>query len=138
MTILFKDPEIGELCQVAGWGRVPRKKYYIDDEGNKREHKGPIDLMEVCVPIVDINKCRNRYLVHLAAESHSKVTELKDFKEKIIDQIDTVYDGMNICAGSNYKDSCRVRYMVCFHSHITGKILLYTTTRGKIPNILGN
>ena len=24
------------------------------------------------------------------------------------------------------------------HSHITGKILLYTTTRRKIPNILGN
>ena len=136
--MLFQDPKIGELCQVAGWGRVPRKKYYIDEEGNKREHKGPIDLMEVCVPIVDINKCRNRYLVHLAAESHSKVTELKDFKEKIIDQIDTVYDGMNICAGSNYKDSCRVRYMVCFHSHITGKFLLHTTTRRKIPNILGN
>ena len=25
-----------------------------------------------------------------------------------------------------------------FHSHIKGKILLYTTTRRKIPNILGN
>ena len=94
---------------MAGWGRVQKKKHYSDEEG-KHEHKGPKHLMEVCVPIVDINKCRNRYLVHLAAESYSEVTKLKDFKEKIIDQIDTVYDGMNICAGSNYKDSCRVRF----------------------------
>ena len=27
---------------------------------------------------------------------------------------------------------------IIIHSHITGKILLYTTTRRKIPNILGN
>ena len=122
MTILFQDPENDELCQVAGWGRVPRKKYYTDEEGNKHEHKGPIDLMEVCVPIVDINKCRNRYLVHLAAVSYSNVTKLKDFKNKIIDQIDTVYDGMNICAGNNFKDSCRVRFMVRFQfSHYEKK-----------------
>ena len=48
LTMLFQDPENGEICQVAGWGRVQREKTYTDDEGNERKHKGPVDLMEVC------------------------------------------------------------------------------------------
>ena len=31
-----------------------------------------------------------------------------------------------------------IKIIMLYHSHITGKILLYTTTRRKIPNIFGN
>ena len=50
--MLFQDPENGEICQVAGWGRVQREKTYTDDEGNERKHKGPVDLMEVNISLV--------------------------------------------------------------------------------------
>ena len=50
--MLFQDPENGEICQVAGWGRVQREKTYTDDEGNERKHKGPVDLMEVNISSV--------------------------------------------------------------------------------------
>jgi hypothetical protein len=69
---------------------------------------------KVCVPIMDINECRNGHLIHTAATNYDSVTELLDFKKKVTDQIDTIYDDMNICAGSNYKDSCQVRFMLCF------------------------
>ena len=110
----LKGPEIGEFCQVAGWGREQKEKYVFDDERHEIPYKAPTDLMEVCVPIVDINECRNNYLVKNAHKNN--VSSLVDFKKKVGFQIDWVYDGINICAGSNSKDSCAVRFIVyCGH-----------------------
>ena len=112
MTILFQDPENGEMCQVGGWGRVHKKQFYTTvDNGKKigRQWDAQTDMMEVCVPIVDINDCRNNYIVKKA-----NTTKLSNFKQEIKGQIDWIYDGINICAGSDSKDSCNVRFIVCF------------------------
>ena len=69
--------------------------------------------LEVCVPIVNISECRNNYIVNNALENFN-VDLLSDFKQYVEEQIDWVYDGMHICAGSNSKDACMVRFMVCF------------------------
>ena len=53
---------------------------------------------------MDTNDCRNNYKVNKAKKSN---TELSDFKQKLKQQIDYVYDGISICAGSNSKDSCK-------------------------------
>jgi hypothetical protein len=96
---LFKDPEDGELCQVGGWGRVTK-----EDTFRKviQTHE-----LEVCVPIVNISECRNNYIVNNAG-----VEKLSEFKQHVEEQIDWVYDGMHICAGSNSKDACMVRFIV--------------------------
>ena len=94
------------MCQVGGWGRVHKKKF--DENGTS--WRAPTDMMEVCVPIVDINNCRNNYIVKEA--NKNQTTKLSDFKQKVTAQIDWIYDGINICAGSSSKDSCVVRYIV--------------------------
>ena len=110
----FQDPEIGEHCQVAGWGRDRKEPHVYDNETRILiPYKAPTNLMEVCVPIVDINECRNNYLVHFAG-ANWKVNSLLNFKQKVEFQIDWIYNGINICAGSNSKDSCTVRFIVCF------------------------
>ena len=79
-------------------------------------YKNPTNLMEVCVPIVDINSCRNNYIV-----DNAKILEmhrLSNFKQKAEGQLDLVYDDINICAGSSSKDSCQVRFIVCTQSCI--------------------
>ena len=108
--LFFKDPEIGEFCQVAGWGRDRKEKYVYDDERHLIPYKAPTDLMEVCVPIVDANDCRNNYIVNKAKKRDTD--KLSDFKQNLKHQIDNVYDGINICAGSNSKDSCSVRFCI--------------------------
>ena len=103
------------MCQVGGWGRVHKKPYYTIEENGKitesthigTPRRAPTDMMEVCVPIVDINNCRNNYIVKQANK-----TRLSDFKQKVTKQIDWIYDGMSICAGSSSKDSCVVRCRV--------------------------
>ena len=67
--------------------------------------------LEVCVPIVNISECRNNYIVKLALQNHG-VDKLSEFKQYVDEQVDWVYDGMHICAGSNSKDACHVRFMV--------------------------
>ena len=102
---------------MGGWGRDRKEPHVYDNETRfEIPYKPPTDLMEACVPIVDINECRNNYLV---SNAHKKVNinSLVDFKKKVGFQIDWVYDGINICAGSNSKDSCTVRFIVylrCF------------------------
>ena len=115
MTILFQDPENGEMCQVGGWGRVHKKQFYTIDENGKiiestqfgTPWRAPTKMMEVCVPIVDKNNCRNNYIVKQANN-----TKLSDFKQKVTKQIDWIYDGMSICAGSSSKDSCVVKHII--------------------------
>ena len=63
--------------------------------------------LEVCVPIVNISECRNNYIVNNAG-----VEKLSEFKQHVEEQVDWVYDGMHICAGSNSKDACMVRFIV--------------------------
>ena len=106
----FQDPEIGELCQVGGWGR-DRKEPHVYHNVTRFliPYKNPTDLMEVCVPIMDINECRNNYLVKKAKQNW-KVDKLSDFKQKVKQPVDMVYDGIHICAGSSSKDSCKVRF----------------------------
>ena len=103
----FQDPEIGELCQVGGWGRDRKVPHVYDKDRVLIPYKNPTNLMEVCVPIVDKNNCRNNYIVKQANK-----TRLSDFKQKVTKQIDWIYDGMSICAGSSSKDSCVVRCIV--------------------------
>ena len=67
--------------------------------------------LEVCVPIVNISECRNNYIEN-NAWVESSVEKLSDFKQYVDKQVDWVYDGMHICAGSNSKDACMVRFMV--------------------------
>ena len=67
--------------------------------------------LEVCVPIVNISECRNNYIVN-NAWVESSVEKLSDFKQDVEWQVDWVYDGMHICAGSNSKDACMVRFIV--------------------------
>ena len=103
------------MCQVGGWGRVNKKQFYTIDENGKITESSlhgtpwrtPTDMMEVCVPIVDINNCRNNYIVKQANK-----TKLSDFKQKVTKQIDWIYDGINICAGSSSKDSCVVKHII--------------------------
>ena len=63
--------------------------------------------LEVCVPIVNISECRNNYIVNNTLENYG-VDKLSEFKQYVEEQVDWVYDGMHICAGSNSKDACMV------------------------------
>ena len=99
---------------MAGWGRDRKEQYVYDNETRFLiPYKAPTNLLEVCVPIVDINECRNNYLVHEAGKNWN-VKSLLSFKQKVNSQVDWVYDGINMCAGSNSKDSCSVRFIICF------------------------
>ena len=66
--------------------------------------------LEVCVPIVNISECRNNYIKEMANRWYY-TDSLSDFKQNVTEQVDWVYDGMHICAGSNSKDACMVRLM---------------------------
>ena len=88
--------------------------------------------LEVCVPIVHISECRNNYIEN-NAWVESSVEKLSDFKQGVKWQVDWVYDGMHICAGSNSKDACHVRFMVflflkylyiCIFLFLTEQLLL--------------
>ena len=95
---------------MGGWGR-DRKEPHVYDENRKLiPYKNPTNLMEVCVPIVDINECRNNYIVKKA--KRWKADKLSDFKQDVEEQVDWVYDGIHICAGSSSKDSCMVRFCI--------------------------
>ena len=101
---------------MAGWGRDRKVPHVYDKDRVLIPYKNPTNLMEVCVPIVDINSCRNNYIV-----DNAKILEmhrLSNFKQKAEGQLDLVYDGINICAGSSSKDSCQVRFIVCTQSCI--------------------
>ena len=67
----------------------------------------PTHELEVCVPIVNISECRNNYIVN-NAWVRLGVKKLSEFKQYVEEQVDWVYDGMHICAGSNSKDACMV------------------------------
>ena len=83
--------------------------------------------LEVCVPIVNISECRNNYIEN-NAWVESSVEKLSDFKQGVKWQVDWVYDGMHICAGSNSKDACHVRFMVfLFLKHLYIYIFLFLT-----------
>ena len=95
---------------MGGWGRVHKETHnWVIEDGRLtgKRWATQTDMMEVCVPIVDINNCRNNYIVKQANK-----TRLSDFKQKVTKQIDWIYDGMSICAGSSSKDSCVVRCRV--------------------------
>ena len=79
---------------MAGWGRVLKEKY----------------LKEYCVSIVDINECRNNYLVHNAIQKG--VPSISYFKQKVDEQIGLVYNGINICVGGKKSKYCQVRFML--------------------------
>ena len=101
---------------MGGWGRVQKETYrWVKENGQTvgKQWDAQTDLMEVCVPIMDINECRNNYIVKRAKNWNAD--KLSDFKQKVERQVDWVYDGTNICAGSSSKDSCQVRFIVCFH-----------------------
>ena len=99
---------------MAGWGRVHKEQlnWTVIDGRKKGSFWDPVtNMKEACVPIVDINDCRNNYIVH-----YSKNSKYAN-KKKVMEpegQIDWVYDGINICAGSSSKDSCQVRFIVYF------------------------
>ena len=98
---------------MGGWGRVHRETYrWVKENGQTvgKQWDAQTDLMEVCVPIMDINECRNNYIVKRA--KNWKADKLSDFKQKVEKPIDWVYDGIHICAGSNSKDSCKVRFCI--------------------------
>jgi len=92
----YDDPEKGVLCQVAGWGHM--------DKTWKGNGINPIELMEACVPIVNTNECRNNYFMNQLEDRN--ISTFPDMKQKIDYQINTVYQGMTICAGSEETDSC--------------------------------
>ena len=94
---------------MGGWGRDRKQPHVYDENGRLIHYKNPTNLMEVCVPIVDINSCRNNYIVDNAKKKFKGMHKLSDFKQKVERQVDWVYDGTNICAGSSSKDSCQVR-----------------------------
>ena len=99
---------------MGGWGRVHMETHnWTDVNGTMHglQWDTQTDMMEVCVPIVDINECRNNYIVNKAKQL-MKADKLSDFKQKVTQQVDWVYDGSNICAGSNSKDSCKVRFCI--------------------------
>ena len=101
---------------MGGWGRVHKETHnWVIEDGRLtgKQWDTQTEMMEVCVPIVDINSCRNNYIVDQAKKL--KMHRLSDFKQKVEHQVDWVYDGTNICAGSSSKDSCQVRFIVCFH-----------------------
>ena len=75
-------------------------------------------LMEYCVPIVDINECRNNYLVHNAIQKG--VPSISYFKQKVDEQIGLVYNGINICVGGKKSKYCQVRFTGSSHCAIFG------------------
>jgi hypothetical protein len=76
----------GTMCKVTGWGSISE---------NVRKQKFMDMLNAVDVPIRDIYQCKRNYYEHT--------------KGGHINNIAThVYQDMNVCAGSEGKDSCIV------------------------------
>ena len=71
----------GEICEAAGWGHADTSQEFGEGSSDI--------LMEVDIPVIDYNVCKNNYDINNHDEG---------FK---------VYEG-NICAGSNGKETCRV------------------------------
>ena len=101
MIFSFYDPEKGQLCQEAGWGKIRRQSLgynYIELMNTKKNEPNNTykilnqnEVTEFCVEIGNIKHCRNNYLVHNL--NQSGVTSISDIKPKVQEKTGLVYKG---------------------------------------------
>ena len=93
-------PEMGKICQVAGWGKIQKPPNSLNlgqllhtpkNELNNTKILNPNEVTEFCVRIGSIKQCRNNHLVHNL--NQSGVTSISDIKPKVHEITGLVHKG---------------------------------------------